>query len=312
MSDSEGYRNPADGIIYYYTGDQEPQCEIGKCPIEYSVYGYRPSLAFTGTIIALYALVMVVQTFLGIRYRKWGFMVAMQLGCLCEILGYVGRILYYQNPWAQGGFIMQIVLITIAPVFFSAAIYVLIYQIAKYVSAESSRVNPKLFYYIFITADIISLILQAVGGAMSSTSEGDSSSGVNIALAGLAFQVATLVFFAVAVLDYMFCSRKVWSTVKLPTRFISFCAFLALAWTVITIRCCYRVYELSEGYSRDSEALRDQPLFNGLEGVMIILAAIFLIGGHPGFVFREGETLTQQESFKGKSEREASAGSETV
>ena len=28
-----------------------------------------------------------------------------------------------------------------------------------------------------------------------------------------------------------------------------------------------RVFELSEGYSRTSEALRDQPLFIGLEGV---------------------------------------------
>lgn len=48
----------------------------------------------------------------------------MVLGCIDEILGYVGRILYWQNPWAKGGFIMQIVLITIGPVFFSAVIYV--------------------------------------------------------------------------------------------------------------------------------------------------------------------------------------------
>jgi hypothetical protein len=159
------------------------------------------------------------------------------------------------------------VLITIGPVFFAAAIYVLIYQIVCYIDRSASRINPKLFYWFFIPADIVSLILQAVGGAMSSSSNGDSSTGVNIALAGLAFQVATLTFFTVCVLDYMWCSRRTWTTTKLPTRFLTFCVFLALATTLILIRCVYRVYELSEGYSRDSEALRDEAMFNGLEGV---------------------------------------------
>jgi hypothetical protein len=158
-------------------------------------------------------------------------------------------------------------LITLAPVFFSAAIYVLLYQIARYVNPEASRVNPKFFYWVFIPADIISLILQAVGGAMSSTSDGGSQAGVDIALAGLAFQVITLTFFSVCTIDYMIRSRGTWTAVKVPGRFINFCVWLALATVFILIRCAYRVYELSEGYSRDSEALRDEPMFIALEGV---------------------------------------------
>lgn len=71
---------------------------------------------------------MGIQVILGFRYRKWWFMGCMIAGCLDEILGYVGRILYWANPWAKTGFIMQIVTITIGPVFFSAAIYVLLSQ----------------------------------------------------------------------------------------------------------------------------------------------------------------------------------------
>jgi hypothetical protein len=128
-------------------------------------------------------------------------------------------------------------------------------------------VNPKFFYWVFIPADIISLILQAAGGAMSASSEGDSDAGVNIALAGLILQVITLTFFSICVLDYMWCSRQTWRNTKLPGRFVNFCVFLALATVLILIRCVYRVYELSEGYSRESEALRDEAMFNGLEGV---------------------------------------------
>lgn len=151
--------------------------------------------------------------------------------------------------------------------YFAAAIYVLIYQIICYINPAVSRINPKVFYWVFIPADIISLILQAAGGAMSSTSNGASQAGVNIALAGLIFQVVTLTAFTIAVLDYMYCSRKTWTAVKIPRRFLNFCFWLAAATTFIIIRCAYRVYELSEGYSRESEALRDEATFNALEGV---------------------------------------------
>lgn len=107
MSNDYIYLNPSDGQIYTYGGDNA-NCTVSACPVEFSVYGYRPSLPFSATLIGLYSLCMAVQIFLGIRYRKWGFMAAMILGCTSEIIGYIGRILYWQNPWAQSGFIIQI------------------------------------------------------------------------------------------------------------------------------------------------------------------------------------------------------------
>ncbi|KAF2717529.1 RTA1-domain-containing protein [Polychaeton citri CBS 116435] len=279
------YTTPS-GQVYVFGGDGA-NCTISACPVELSVYGYRASLPFSIVVIVLYALCALFQVYFGWRYKTWGFMTAMLLGCATEILGYIGRILMWNNPWNQTGFIMQIVLITIGPVFFSAAIYVMIYQIAHYISPKSSRFAPHWFYWIFIPCDIISLILQAVGGAMSSTSDGASDAGVNIALAGLSFQVFTLVVFIVAVVDYMVLSRHVWQTMKLPLNFKIFSTFLSLATILILVRCCYRVYELSEGYSRTSEALRDQPLFIGLEGVMVVAAAWCLVVAHPGPVFNK-------------------------
>lgn len=96
-----------DGTIYYGDGDNA-NCTVSVCPIEMSVYGYRPSLPASSVLIALYAICMVIQIGLGWRHKAWGFMAAMVLGCLDEIMGYVGRILYWQNPWGDTGFIMQI------------------------------------------------------------------------------------------------------------------------------------------------------------------------------------------------------------
>ena len=104
---------------------------------------------------------------------------------------------------------------------------------------------------------------------MSSTSNGSSNTGVNVALAGLAFQVATLTVFIILTVDYFFRSRSVWShnTTIITRKFKTFVSFLAIASLFILIRCSYRIDELSGGYSRKSTALRDQGLFIGLESV---------------------------------------------
>lgn len=105
-SNSPVYTTP-NGTVYVAGGDLS-NCTVSVCPIELSVYGYRPSIPASTVLIALYAVCMGIQTYLGFRYRRWGFMSLMLAGCLDEILGYVGRILYWQDPWGQSGFIMQI------------------------------------------------------------------------------------------------------------------------------------------------------------------------------------------------------------
>lgn len=93
---------------WYALNGLEANCTLDACPIETSIYGYRPSVPFSSTLIALFGLCMIVQIYLGFRWRNWGFMAAMILGCIDEIIGYTGRILYYNDPWGQVGFIMQV------------------------------------------------------------------------------------------------------------------------------------------------------------------------------------------------------------
>ena len=94
--------------IVYISGGKFANCTLSACPVEQSVYGYRPSLGASGAFIALYGVCMIIQTFLGLRFRMFGYMAAMVLGCIDEILGYAGRIMLWKNPWDHSGFIMQI------------------------------------------------------------------------------------------------------------------------------------------------------------------------------------------------------------
>ncbi len=83
-------------------------CNLDNCPVEWSMFGYRPSLAANVVFLVLFALIGAVHTYFGVRWRSWGFMTGMLLGCVAEILGYVGRIMMWHDPFSYYGFMIQI------------------------------------------------------------------------------------------------------------------------------------------------------------------------------------------------------------
>lgn len=113
---------------------------------------------------------------------------------------------------------------------------------------------------------MISLVVQSIGGALSSISSGSSKTAVNVAIAGLSFQVFTLVVFIGLAIEY---GVRYWKaqgrTAQLPTKFKVFVFFLLFAIVVILTRCTYRIDELSDGYL--GPLIHEQGLFIALEGV---------------------------------------------
>ena len=88
---------------------------------------------------------------------------------------------------------------------------------------------------------------------------------MNIALAGLSFQVFTLVIFILLTLDFVILYRRAKTGVVLATRFKVFAIFFSVSIILILIRCAYRIDELSDGYS--GSLIHNQGLFIALEGV---------------------------------------------
>lgn len=157
-----------------------------------------------------------------------------------------------------------------------------------YLDLSLSRLPPKAYYYLFIPCDLVSLVLQGAGGGLSSSSSGSSQAGVDVAIAGLSFQVFTLVVFIGLAGDYAVRYwRNAHTEKSFPRNFRVFVAFLSLAIILILIRCIYRIDELSDGYN--GPLIHDEGLFVGLEGVMIIVAVFVLNVGHPGPGLRDGK-----------------------
>lgn len=306
----------------------DSNCDLNTCPVELSLYTYRPSLAANATFLALFVLIGLVHGYLGYRWRSWGFMVGMLLGCMSEVIGYAGRIMLYNNPFSFAGFMIQIgrfdgiafaveggglniffffpqassfallsltwvlcflVCLTIAPVFYTASIYVTLSKTILDFAPELSRFNPIFFYWIFIPFDVVCLALQAAGGALSTNSTGEDRTGVDISMAGLALQVIVLTAFAACFADYMVRYVRSDGARKFDRRLRSFFGGLVTATLLILARCAYRVAELKDGY--DGHLIHEEAPFIVLEGVLIVLAAVALCFGHPGLVFGREEAV---------------------
>ena len=82
-------------------------CTVKTCPLDLAqIIGYIPTLAGNSLFLGLFGLALILQVFLGIRFKTWGFLLGMVLGLLLEILGYLGRVELHNNPFSADWFKM--------------------------------------------------------------------------------------------------------------------------------------------------------------------------------------------------------------
>lgn len=100
--------SPSAELQYVKVFGPSANCTLDICPVEMSVYGYRPSLAANFTLLALYVVSALAHTVLGFRWKTYSFMAFMIVGAVNAVLGYAGRIMLYYNPFNFTAFMIQI------------------------------------------------------------------------------------------------------------------------------------------------------------------------------------------------------------
>ncbi|KAI6750436.1 hypothetical protein HG530_014717 [Fusarium avenaceum] len=287
-------------------------CTVSTCPLSTSYYNYRIDVAANSAFVGLFSLALIWFLAVWIYTRRgFWFMFGMELGILTEIIGYAARVISWKNQWNQDAFLAQIVCITIGPAFLSAGMYLCLGRIVAIYGEENSRVPAKWYTRLFIPCDILSLVLQAAGGIIASIALQDNESlttGDNIMIAGLAFQVFTLVVFIGLCADFMVRlrrrKRQLGAAAVLPQdpalkrirdswHFRGFTVALALAIVLVLWRCAYRVAELNQGWT--GPITFKQYLFMGMEPVLVAAAVYSLAFFHPAICM--GEAMSQKNNL---------------
>jgi hypothetical protein len=214
-------------------------------------------------------------------------LVVLVIGGITEIIGYTARIYSWSDDTNLNAFLAQTVTLIIAPAFFSAALYVVFGQIINIVGRQYSILGTKWYIVIFVTADLISLIVQAVGGgqaAVATETNSDSSNGTHIMVAGICWQMLSMSVYVLLVIIYIFRITK--AKVALIQNMKIFFSGMTIVTLMIFIRCIYRTVELLGGWS--GYIITHEVYFACLDGLPMVIALITFNVFHPGRYIKNG------------------------
>lgn len=196
-----------------------------------------------------------------------------------ELIGWASRTWAAKCPYNRDAFLSQIVTLIIAPVFFSAALYILLGKLIRDMGRASSILSAKWYAIVFCTCDVVSLIIQAAGGAMASMADTDEDQdrGTNIMEGGIVFQLATMTLFGVLMADFArrIMSRRAGLRDAVTPSLKLVLAAMAVSFVVVYVRSIYRTIELAQGWR--GHLITHEAYFIGLDAAtMVIAVAVFV------------------------------------
>ncbi|KIW07972.1 uncharacterized protein PV09_01871 [Verruconis gallopava] len=255
-----------------------------------SIYFYNPSLAAAILFTALYAIPTVFTMHRILNFRTWYFTIVV-VGGVFEVAGYALRIGSVKNVCDLGLYASSQTLIILAPLLVAAGNYTLLGRLDLAVLPVENSVilglRPTVLTKIFLGVDIISFVIQAVGSGIASSHgwEGNSKDvGVNILLAGLATQLATVIFFLF--LLWIFSQRAYFGPHKregAPDKWEKAFEAVVFSTTMIAARSVYRLIEFAlgiDGYPFSNE----WPFYVFEATPMLFAITIYCLWFPPGYL----------------------------
>ncbi|KAI0178010.1 RTA1 like protein-domain-containing protein [Pestalotiopsis sp. NC0098] len=206
-------------------------------------YPYLPSKAAALAFVALFAVATLSHIGLMIRYRSW-FFIPLVIGGICELFGYYGRAWSHDAPNSPKGFMLQLMLILVSPVFIAATIYVTLGKYKQALLGQPKRkCSPTSF---FVLTDIVAFFTQIGGSLVQVTgSIKIMEIGDHIVLGGLLFQlVVLLVYLALVVKFHQTCMRYGMVIDGWRPYVLVMIASVVLIW----VRNLVRVIEFAQGF----------------------------------------------------------------
>ncbi|GAA6021152.1 hypothetical protein JCM10207_008335 [Rhodosporidiobolus poonsookiae] len=237
------------GYCQYVDNNSTLAAEAKEVWIKGNSYGYVPSSGFGLFAIIMFGISLCLHTYQLFRSRRWSY-IAVVCGAALQIFGWAERYSAANNLTI--GYVEQLAVLTIAPTFFSAAMYTLFSLLTATEGPDLlPLMKPRGYMWTFIVIDFCTLVIQAAGGAIAAITDDRTvfRTGCNIMLAGIVLQfVTTLAFVSVfAIFFRRLRAERGKGVFSLRTGTgVVFTGTVLMALFII-IRGCYRIAELSEG-----------------------------------------------------------------
>ncbi|KFY77917.1 hypothetical protein V499_02819 [Pseudogymnoascus sp. VKM F-103] len=216
-----------------------------------SRWPYSPSLAGGAIMTGIFAILTLLHTVRLFRTRTW-FCIPFIVGGIFETIGYGARAASNSNRESLPLYIMQALLILLAPILFAASVYMILGRLIRATGAESyAIIRATRITKIFVGGDILCFLVQAMGAGMLSGADSKKGKdrGQNVILGGLILQIIIfLLFLLVAIIFHKrLRNRPTGKTLDASITWERMLSQLYIVSVLITIRNLFRVIEYAAG-----------------------------------------------------------------
>jgi len=250
-------------------------------PINY--FGYNPNKAAEVVVLILFIIFTVVMLVQNI-WKKTGFMTALVLGGLLEIIAFGAMVYTTYHLDSMDGYIIYLVCVLVAPTVLAAADYAIAGHLMVRGKARVACFTPRVTKYLFLCCDIAAFFTQAVGAIIvgSAKTIADIKSGANIVLLGLAISLMVFVVFGI----FSIVLRK--RILRNLNRDHEDTKWTRIFWVVyfnmfvLAIRAFYRVDEFQQKLATPpNNSLSTEAYFYGFDTALMLLLMASWVIFHP-------------------------------
>ncbi|KAF9004321.1 RTA1-domain-containing protein [Cyathus striatus] len=279
---------------------------VKRIPEGLNLYGYEPTKWASILLVALYIMTTIYHFRQVFQYKSWWLIATVCLSGFLEVVGWGARAKSSFDPNARMPYIIQSSVTVLAPTPLIGANFIIMGRIIRRLGPAYSRLSPKLYSTIFLSCDILALLIQGTGGGMAasaSSGNGSATTGSDIILFGIVFQLVMVTVYLIVGAEFFWRyfnrkpirpdrklesdERSFLDTQQRPairgrmTRDLKLMSIaLVVSAVFLYIRSIYRTIELADGWG--GKIMTTESLFIILEGFMIFFALLTFNIIHPG------------------------------
>ncbi|WQF85843.1 Putative RTA-like protein [Colletotrichum destructivum] len=249
----------------------------------FKLYHYDPSIAAAVIFVLLFLATTLLHCWQLVKSRCW-FFVPLAIGGLLEAIGYAARAKSgSESPdWTLGPYIIQAILLLVAPALYAASIYIELGRIISVIDGEGHVMIPKAWMTkVFVTGDILSFILQGGGGGYQASGSLEAlQTGAKIIIAGLFVQLIFFGFFiVVTVAFHRSINRAPTGRANSSIPWRRHMRALYLGSVLIMVRSVFRAVEYLQGF--DGYLLSHEAYLYFFDATLMVLVMVLFNQVHP-------------------------------
>ncbi|KAF8597895.1 hypothetical protein BDV93DRAFT_452081 [Ceratobasidium sp. AG-I] len=211
-----------------------------------------PAAIVTGVIYLLTVGIFLVWY----RRHPGRYMLTVIIAGICYAIGLFIRPAFAKSPHSVNVLVVMNMFTILSPCGFIATVYMLLSRLSIHLQAEDLLIiKPSILTKLFVTSDVITLLIQAGGGGLQSAkTESSAKLGKTMFLVGLVAQLISFILYMVVFLVFIYRIKtkrsEQWNTRPsgLFKHWLALVCIMGVSCVGILIRSVFRTIENVQGF----------------------------------------------------------------